>query len=141
MYRAILAATLFVLAVLGWRAFHRAPPAPQPTPAPPVAELQIVETPESIIVLGPGDIVRVAPRARKPAPGKPPVPEVARKAIVPRAATPPRWTITNYTCADARYYNARFSRETLETMRVAAGKPKPTADEMRQIRACINQPE
>lgn len=127
----ILLSALAVLAALGWRAYHRAP-----------EPVSVIDTPQAIIVVGPGEEIRIAPkppvvtgkRPTKPVPlRKPSDLRVARK---PAATNPPVWTLP-WSCADVKWYNSHFSAKVLETMRIAAGVAKPTADQMRQIKQCL----
>lgn len=67
--------------------------------------------------------VRAAPKP-SPAAGAVPKPQAEK------------WTL-GYSCADVKYYDTKYSKARLEAMRTAAGVPKPTPDELRQIKACL----
>lgn len=47
-----------------------------------------------------------------------------------------RWTLP-FSCANAKYYNAHFTRAQLEAMRKAAGMALPTSEQRAQIQACL----
>lgn len=86
--------------------------------------------PDDVLVLkrAPDPVIRVQHLVRpKPvppaAPGKP--------APAESAALP-------YACGTIKYYNAHFSVEQLEAMRVEAHQPKPSAAQLRAIEACLH---
>ncbi len=73
------------------------------------------------------------------------LPNDVRVTRVRPATVPPRadkqapsvkWTLP-FSCADAKYYHDKYSRERLEAMRIAAGQPRPTGDQLRQVETCL----
>lgn len=127
MKRTLAIICLLLVAALGaFTAYH--------TQAVRVAEDIILVTidaaPDYVIVVKTGKAPAVRVTRVKPVVVKPPA------NVVPKAAAA-KWTLP-YSCDDVKYYNSKFTKEHLEALRIAEGVAKPSADQLRQIDACIH---
>lgn len=92
---------------------------------------QIIVTESPVVVETPvAHVRRHAPRVEKPDAK----PEAKPEAKPARTATP--WSLP-VSCTTAKWYMTHFSESALEKMRIAAGKPAPTALQKQQARDCL----
>lgn len=86
--------------------------------------------PDTVMVIkkGPDPVVHVTTKRVAP---NPPArsPEAKSDKIV--------WTLP-YSCSEVKWYHSHFTASQLEAMRVKAGFAPPSADQLRQIEACIH---
>lgn len=118
------------------------------------AKEQVAATPpqlvtrEVIVTTRPQEMapVPVAPVERKPVehkavveprkPEKPVEHKVVAEPHKQKPVAPAKWSLP-ISCSKVKWYVEHFSQSQLETMRVIAGQPEPTAQQKQQGRDCI----
>lgn len=95
-------------------------------------QVTIVTLDEYVVVMQRGSPTQVT-RIRPPVV---PAKNVKVEKSAPNAPSTMKWTLP-FSCNDARYYNAHFTRTQLEAMRAAAGMKLPSGEQQKQIQACI----